>query len=367
MAEITGFARPTLAELIDRISSDLNARLTGRDSRIRRSVLWVLARVLAGAVHLLYGFAAWIARQTLPDTADESALIRHASIWQLDPLAAVRAEYQIALTGEDGNTLEAGAILQRSDGAEFELLSNATISAFGVAAGQVRSVIAGAAGACDFGTALEIVSPVAGVDSTATVTAETVPGADGEAVEDLRARLLSYIAQRPQGGALADFDAWTHAALAGVGRVFTSPHEGGANAVVVRFSMAKRGGVPVTGADAIPSAPEVAAVQAFLDVAAPVTAIATAQAPNGHAVALSINVSPDTPEVRAAVAAELDALFARESAPDSSIPNSHLREAIARAPGESFHTLDAVDGGPGTDPITIAPGDLAYLGTITWI
>ncbi len=48
MAE-TGYTIPTLAELVNRISGDLASRLPGRDTRLRRTIVWALAIVLAGA------------------------------------------------------------------------------------------------------------------------------------------------------------------------------------------------------------------------------------------------------------------------------------------------------------------------------
>ena len=45
------FTRPTLTELIGRSQDDIDARLPGADSRLRRSAVGVLATVHAGAVH----------------------------------------------------------------------------------------------------------------------------------------------------------------------------------------------------------------------------------------------------------------------------------------------------------------------------
>lgn len=44
------FSRPTLKEISDRISADVNSRLTGADSFLRRSVLNVLIRALSGVI-----------------------------------------------------------------------------------------------------------------------------------------------------------------------------------------------------------------------------------------------------------------------------------------------------------------------------
>lgn len=49
------FNRPTLPQLIQRNITDIESRLPGRDARLRRSNLNVLAKVHAGAAHGLYG------------------------------------------------------------------------------------------------------------------------------------------------------------------------------------------------------------------------------------------------------------------------------------------------------------------------
>ena len=50
------FTKPTLQEIVDRIDSDIQSRITGATTFLRRSILKVLGRVLAGAIHLLYGY-----------------------------------------------------------------------------------------------------------------------------------------------------------------------------------------------------------------------------------------------------------------------------------------------------------------------
>lgn len=358
----SGFVRPTLAELIEATSSDLNGRLPGKDSRVRRSVLWVLARVIAAAVHLLWGFLAWIARQILPDTADGDRVERYAAVWGLSRIAAVKAAGKLVFSGVNGSVIPLNAIVQRADGVEFVVQADATI-ALGSATASVLASVAGVAGNCVAGTILSLASPVAGVNSAGTVPAspnDVINGSDAELIEDLRQRLLDEIARRPQGGAAADYDAWTRE-VATVDRVFVSPLELGAGTVTVRFS------VQGVGAAAIPGGAKVTEVQTKLNAKRPVTASVLAVAPVGKPIALSIHIVPDTAAIRTAVTAELDDLFTREAAPNSTIPNSHIRDAISRAEGETSHTLAAVGGGAGTADVTQGITELAYRGAITWV
>jgi len=68
------FARPTLQEIVDRIVSDIQSRITGATTLLRRSILRVLARVYAGAVHLVYGFLEFMKDQIFVQSADAEYL-----------------------------------------------------------------------------------------------------------------------------------------------------------------------------------------------------------------------------------------------------------------------------------------------------
>ena len=72
------FRRPTLEQLTAQTETEIRARL-GIGPLLRRSVLAVLARVMAGLAHSGHGFVAWIGKQILPDTAEAEFLERHGS------------------------------------------------------------------------------------------------------------------------------------------------------------------------------------------------------------------------------------------------------------------------------------------------
>jgi uncharacterized phage protein gp47/JayE len=112
---------------------------------------------------------------------------------------------------------------------------------------------------------------------------------------------------------------------------------------------------------ALPSVGLVAAVQAALDARRPVTALVTAFAPPTLAVPVTLTLSPDTAELRAAVTAGLSAYFAAEAAPGETLRRSRLSEAISGVAGEAWHGLTA----PSSD---VVPGatQLPVLGTVTF-
>lgn len=347
------FSRPELADLIDRAIQDIEARLPGTDARLRRSNLNVLARTHSGAVHGLYGYLDWIARQVLPDTADAEILERWASIWGVTRKAASFAVGPVTLTGTTGAVVPAGTVLQAADGQEFATNAEVTLAA-GTATAQVTALVAGQAGNLVAGTTLTLVSPVAGVNAQATVASGGLTGgADTETDDTLRARLLSRIQAPPHGGAKSDYIAWA-LEVAGVTRAWVYPAELGLGTVTVRF-------VRDDDASIIPDAAEVTAVQTYLDALRPVTAGLTVVAPIAVPLNPTIQLTPNTSTVQAAVQAEIADLLRREAEPGGTILISHIREAISLAAGETNHVLTVPAG-----DVTHTTGQIATMGTITW-
>ncbi len=76
---------------------------------------------------------------------------------------------------------------------------------------------------------------------------------------------------------------------------------------------------------------------------------------------MTIALAKDTPEIRAAVIAELNSLFLRDGIPSGTIHLSRISEAISIATGEYAHRLDAP-----TANIVLGNVELPVLGTVTW-
>lgn len=346
------FERPTLSQLIARIEDDITARLPGADSRLRRNALNVLARTYAGAIHGSYGLLDDISR-FLPDVAEADRLARWASIFGLARKAAVAADGMATITGTNGVTVPAGTVLVRADGARFLVTAPATIAA-GSAAIALSAESAGASTSTSAGQQLTFLSPVAGINATATVAAGGVDGgADEEDDESLRGRLLARLRAPIRGGSASDYVAWA-LEVAEVTRAWVYSNWNGLGTVKLLFVMDGR-------EDAIPQATDVAAVAAHVETLRPVTAQLTVAAPVADPLDFTIALTPDTPAVRAAVEAELRDLIAREAEPGGTILISHVREAISIAAGEFDHVLAS----PAAN-VTAAAGAIVTMGAITW-
>jgi len=347
------FARPSLTDLIARAAADIEAALPGADARLRRSNLAVIGRMHAGAVHGVYGYLDWLAQQLMVDTAETIFLDRYAGIWGVLRVPASFAAGLVDVTGTTGVVVPAGTQLQRSDGAGYTTTADATLVA-GAAEVPVVAVEAGAAGNADAATRMAFVAPVPGVATAALVKAGGLTqGADREDDEALRGRVLARIQQPPMGGARSDYEAWA-LQVPGVTRAWVYPLENGPGTVVVRF-------VRDGDAGLIPDAAEVTAVQEYIDDLRPVCAQVTVEAPTQAALNLTIQLTPNTSAVRAAVTAELADVLQREAMPGGTILLSHLREAISVAAGEVNNVLTSP-----TADIDHDPGEMPVLGTITW-
>jgi uncharacterized phage protein gp47/JayE len=348
-------SRPTLDALRQQARAAFEARLPGADAGLRFAAVNILADVVAGAAHLQHGHLDWITRQVIPDTAEGEYLTRWASIFGLARKPAAQATGSVTLTGISGTVLPAGRTLTRADGTAYLTLASATIGGGGSVAVAVRAVAGGVAGNAAAGVRLTLSVAVVGIEGSATVAAPGLAaGAAEESDAELRARLLLRIRQPPQGGALRDYTAWA-LELPGVTRAWPVGLRRGAGTVDVFFTFDGRPNI-------IPEAGDVTALQTLLDQRRPVTANVLAIAPTPVALNITIsNLSPSTPEIRAAILVELADQVRRDAAPGGTIFRSRLIEAISRAGDEFSHTLTV----PSAN-VTHLSNQIAVLGTVTF-
>lgn len=348
------FVRPLLPVLVERIQQDLVSRLSLSGPILRRSMVYVLARALAGAAHMLHGHLEFLARQIFPDLAEGEYLVRWGALFGLSPTAATYATGTAGVNGANGITIPSGTVLRRADGREYVTTTSVT-TALLAATLTLRAVLAGADAECPLGTALTFESPISGIDSSVVVILID-GGTDQETTDAFRTRVLDRMRNPPHGGNAADYVAWAKE-VAGVTRVWVFPLEEGPGTVVVRFVRDNDG----TGAAILPSSGEVAAVQQLLSLNAPITAQPLVYAPVAEELDLEISITPDTSATRAAVEAALEDLLLRIAAPGGTIPRSQIEIAVGTADGVTDFAVVS----PSAD-VTHVVDNIAILGTITW-
>lgn len=349
------FVRPTLPDLVVRIQADFVSRLELVGAILRRSMVYVLSRVVAGATHMLHGHLEFLSRQLSPVTAEDLYLVRWASLYGMAKTAPSFAiGLTVAITGTNGTVIPVDTVLVRSDGVEYQTDAEVTIAS-GTSAPTLTAVVAGADGNAATATVLSFQSPIAGADADVIVGGSgIVNGTDRETTEELRTRLLERIAEPAHGGDSNDYVVWSKE-VAGVTRAWVSPLALGPGTVLVRFTRD-------LDVSPIPDAGEVAAVQAHLDVVAPAHATVTVVAPVDSPQVFTIALTPNTTATRAAATAELDDLFSRESEPGVTMLLSHFRTAIGIATGVSNYVLTV----PAAD-VTHTANQLPSRGTITFV
>lgn len=340
------FERPTLRDLVARTLADVTSRLSPEEL-LRRSDAKVYARVLAGASHELHGHLQWIAEQVIFDTAEKEYLERWASMWKVTRKPAVAASGLVTATGS--GLIPAGAVYRRADGTEFEVVD----STFAPGSVPVAANVPGVAGNTAVGTALSLMTPIAGVVTVATVVS-VVNGSDAEDDASLRARFLARLRKSPNGGDADDYERWA-LEVPGVTRAWVAPLEQGAGTVVVRF-------VRDNDPSIFPDPAEVATVKAYIDSVRPVTAELYVVAPVEALVNFQISVTPNTLAVRSAVNAALRDLLVREAAPSKTLLRSHISEAISTAAGEVDHVLVS----PAANVVPPI-GHMPSFGSIAWV
>lgn len=353
MAE-SQFTRPTLPALINRQRTDLLSRL-GLDGELRRDDAEVYARVQAEGLNGLYSHLDWLALQYLPDLAGQAGVERWAKMLGEWYTEATAAGGSIPVLGSVGASIPLTARWQNAAGVLYQPVAEVLLSS----SPQDVAILCeatGVAGNLVAGELLTLISPLAGVQSQATVPLAGISGGDAaDGVEELRAKVLRRLSTPPQGGSKSDYVTWALAAHPSVTRAWVYPLEQGSNTVVVR--------VVCDGlASPIPTPAVLAAVQAYIEARAPVTVAVYVVAPVAVAVNFSIDLTPDTPAIRAAVQAALADLLRREATPGGTLLRTHIAEAISISAGETNHVLSV----PAAD-VVMSAGQFAVMGAITWL
>ena len=359
------FDRPSLAELVTRALSDIQTRITGASTLLRRSVLRVLGKVQAGANHLLYGYLDYIAKQIFITTADEEGLRSHGTEWGIDRDEAESAIGNIVITGTTGLTVPISKELSADDGQIYTTDAAGTLVA-GTATIAITAQQTGDDGNQEPSTILTFVSPIDGIDANATVDSDGLnDGEDIEDLEDWRDKQLARKRKPPHGGAEHDYEAWM-LEVDGVSRAWVFPLYNGVGTVGCAF-------VRDAESPIVPSADEIAIVKAYIvshtdpitgkTVGMPVTA------QNGlfmitldtKATDLILSIFPNTTAIQNAISDIIDDVWVTYGGPGETVHLSQLQKEIAKAQDLEYFRIDS----PVAD-ITAAQTEVHISGTNTY-
>lgn len=339
------FERPTIQDLISRVQSDAESRL-GKKS-MRWTLVPVLSRVIAGVSHTLHGHINFILRQIFSSTAEGAYLERRASEYGIYRKAASYATGVVTFVGL--GVVPEGTLLQTGDGAVYVTTAD---SSDGEA--PIKASAAGASGNADAGMELTLISPVEGVQSTCTA-GELTGGADAEDDEALRERLLFRQKSPPKAGTKQDYVKWA-LEVPGVTRAWCFPKEMGQGHVTVRFM------TDGMTQDGIPNETMVKTVTAYIEEEMPVTTVLHVVAPIPKKLDMTIDILPDTENLRQQVEGAIAQTIVAEAAPSGAILLTSLNRAVAGVSDLTSYRLQV----PGDD-VACSTGEIFVPGKITFV
>lgn len=346
------FNIPSYEELLEQNKANIRAKFPDA-SLLSRSFLTVFAKVVSMATYGLYQFGEWIFRQIFIDTADAENLERHAKNRGKSRKEASFAAGNVVFTGTNGVSVPNGTEIKRADGVIYNTTSSGVI-ADGCAVVPVKAANTGNSGNAESGSILSMTSAIVGVSVTVTVADSGISGGyDIEDIEDLRARLKSFVQNPPLGGADSDYVAWAKE-VSGVTRAWCYPNAMGLGTVVVRFVMDnKSGGI-------LPDENEIKAVRDYIMSKVPATVEEVyVMAPTAKTVDFVINdLNPNDDDTKAGIRSNLEDLFLTAE-PGKVLKLNAVRNAVITVTEDHVLTAPTAD-------IHTTSSELAVLGTITY-
>lgn len=309
------------------------------------AVIW---SAVAPEVRQTHDHIAWWARQWMPDSADDEAMIlRHASIWGVDPRDATKAIGSVTIEGSAGTVLASGIVLASTASTSYVTTAGGTIGAGGTVTVTAQAVAAGSAGNLETGVQLSTVAAIPEI-SKVTVATPFAGGTDDEEPESVQERYLQRIREPPMGGSAPDYRAWV-GKVASVYAVKVVEDWIGRGSVGLVIALKNDDGTP-----RVPTALELTAIGNYLGAQGsqtgvrPVTSRVIPLAAELVNIPVSVRLRPDGALTRAAVQLAFDRFIAtigdeddmqNESPIGATIEPSRISEAISAADGEYSHDL----------------------------
>jgi len=217
------FQIPTTQELAALILAAIEAKINQTTPPVAKAFNKVLSVVLALVGTGLYKFGADRILQVFALTATGDGLDTVGSEYGVTRHAAIAAVLEFEATGTNGVLIPAGTDwTSESTGEIYTTIADVTIAA-GVAVLNGVASTPGDTGNLANGEILTINTPIAQVDSEATVTDTITEGEDRETDTAYRRRVLTRIRAAGGGGNAADYRQWSED-VDGVRRAF--PYSG---------------------------------------------------------------------------------------------------------------------------------------------
>jgi uncharacterized phage protein gp47/JayE len=219
---------PTIKELQESILADLEAQMGKQIPLLGKNFLRILAGVQAAKLKTFYLAIGKLQKNIFVDTADSEflggTLERFGRVkLKRNPFPATAGQYELTVTGSIGAVIKAGVTFKSDDdalskGMLYQLDTEHTMTGTSDTI-VVRALSPGVGSKLLDGDTLTVTSPIALVDSTATVSDEIVEPKAAETLEAYRTATLNSYRLEAKGGAATDYRLWA-ANAQGVQRVY---------------------------------------------------------------------------------------------------------------------------------------------------
>lgn len=367
------YARPTLTQLRQQALQDiLDGGIPGVSAVLRFSVLYVLSMTLAGLAWLHYGYLDWIAKQAVPWTATDEWLAAWGALKGVTRKAATAAASEsVTFTASGSSIIPAGTSIVLTGGLTAQTTAD-SVTTNGQTVAPATCLTTGAAGNVTAGTTVTLSSPVPGIQTTGIVSQPFTGGADIEAEDDYRTRVLEAYQDSERIGTEADYKQWA-LAVSGVTRAWVVRNGFGTGTVVIYIMLdaanAAQGGLPQgSNGCATDEARYTTATGDQLRVAnalwqeQPVTPLVLIMSPVLQPTDFVISDlgSNNTASNKALIIAALQDMFMRVSGPGVTIAPNQWQEAIA-AIGLSAYNIAS----PSAPIVAANISSMPSLGTVT--
>ncbi|MFT9399804.1 baseplate J/gp47 family protein [Acetobacter sp.] len=301
------WAIPTTRTLAQRLAASMLAQqFTAADGTTVRldpnaphTLENVLGVVWALALSEVYSAVRDQLLEMMVTTATVNGLLpQHAEMWGVPRNPATSAVGNVLITASSDVTLPIGTAIVSDGSLQWLVVTATTILSGTTAPVPVQANTTGTIGNLAAGTDLTLVSPVAGVTSVVVDDQGLAGGAEIEAAENWRERIIDRIRNPPAGGSAADYEQWSRDA--GAQYVNVVPGALGLGTVGIYVAMA---------GPTVPTAAQVAQIQSYIDSLRPVrgnaTVIAAVLVP--HTPVIMLN--PDTASARTRITQELASYY----------------------------------------------------------
>jgi uncharacterized phage protein gp47/JayE len=324
---------------VRKLTRDYVLAQLGARAMIPNSVLRIMSDAMSGLAFQALLYIDWLAKQLLPDTAEQEWLDRHGIIWLVNADGSKgrkAASYAQGVVQFQGSAMivPIGTLLAGINAVQYQTTTEADIGTSGLGTANVVALTAGVVGNLLDGDALDIQS--AGFPGlTAAAFGDITGGVDQETDDQLRERILFRIQNPPMGGSQADYVAWAMA-VSGVTRAWAAP-EMGIGTMTVRFLMDDL----YPDNHGLPTASDIAAVSDYIDSKRPVTVKdCYVVAPILYFYDITIsNLTLNDDNTRANIETSIKEMEAARMSPGQTIFRSWVDEAISQALGEQSHEL----------------------------